>query len=390
MNGGWKFCLGAGGALAAIGAAPLAAAPLKFSIETDYKLGYDTNAFLSPGKDLSSAYFETVIAPKVSKRTEQGEASLSGYYDATKYFKHYGKSNQYGGEAKFQQRISPKLNIFGSLRYDSEIIGQGSASEDVTAPPIDNTDVNLIGLRRRSNTLQATGGWEYQLSPKDTISADAGYTDTTYKGPGDDSRNYGGRIGWKHAISPRSKIGISASSYYIDYDTRHMSTLVMEPDVTFSTELSQSWHFDAAVGVTFSKNYLPLPLLDGRSKGLSGNINLCHKAVRDDFCLYGARSVTASGAGGSIQRTQLGANYHRRLTETLNWTGSASSTRSKSQSGAIDTREYVSARGGIEWFAKRWLTLGTEGRYRDVFGGRQIRGDYGGEVNATIYFPARP
>jgi tRNA (cytidine/uridine-2'-O-)-methyltransferase len=42
----------------------------------------------------------------------------------------------------------------------------------------------------------------------------------------------------------------------------------------------------------------------------------------------------------------------------------------------------------VAWPRGAWLVFGAEGRYRDVFGGRQIRGDYGGELNATIYFPA--
>jgi hypothetical protein len=391
MKGGRKACLGTAGALAAIAAAtPAGAAPFKFQFQAESKLGYDTNAFLSTGHDLATGYFEAVVTPKLSQTTEQGVVEMSGYFDATKYFQHYGNSNQYGGSGQFQRRVSPKLSIHGALRYDSEVIGQGRADENVVGPPIDNIDVNLIGLRRRSYTIQANAGWEYQLSPKDSISADGGYTGIRYKdGGGDASKNYGGSVGWKHAISERSKIGIRGSAYYIDYDTPHMHTLVMEPDVTFSTELSSTWHFDVALGVTFSKVYLPLPQPDFKSHGLSGSLNLCHKAVKDDFCLYAARSVTASGAGGTVERSQVGADYRRRLTEHLSWSGTVDYTRSKSQSGLLGTRDYVSAHGGFEWIARRWLTLGVEGRYRDVFGGSQIRGDYGGEANATLFLPAR-
>ena len=262
MIGEWKNCLTAAMALGAIAAAaPLAAAPAEFSIQTDVRLGYDMNPFLSPGSGLDSGYAGVVVSPKVSQRSEQGEYSVSGYFDGTKYFKQYGHSNQYGGEAEFQRRLTPKLRVTGSLRYDSEVIGQGGSSSDVTGPPIDDTDVNLIGLRRRSNTFQANGGWEYQISPTDTISANGGYTDTRYAGAGgSDSKNYGGVIGWKHALNGRTKIGLSTSVYYIDYDTPGLSTMIMEPNVTFSTQFSPTWSFDAAVGVTFSKLYQPLAL----------------------------------------------------------------------------------------------------------------------------------
>lgn len=391
MIGGWKSCGAVGAVLAGIAAAaPLAAAPAEFSVQTDVRLGYDTNPFLSGGNDLASGYAGIVVEPKITKRNEQGEISASGYYDGTRYFEQYGQSNQYGGEARFQQRLTPKLTVNGFLRYDSEVIGQGGAGDEVTGPPIDDIDVNLIGLRRRANTFEVNAGWQYQIGPKDTISADGGYTDTRYPGPGgDDSKNYGGRVAWSHALNAKTRVGLSGAVYYIDYDTPGLSTLIMEPNVTFSTQLSPTWSFDAAIGVTFSKLYVPLPLLDTRAEGLSGNVNLCKKGAKDDFCFHLSRSVTASGAGGTVERAQAGMSYSRRLTETISWRGSAFYTRSKSQAGGIGTREYVSANGGFDWLANRWLTVGVAGRYRDVFGGNQIRGDYGGEVNATIYFPAR-
>lgn len=381
-----------GGAFALAAAAPVLAAPFQLSVDTDVRLGYDLNPFLSPGSDLATGYVAASIAPRLSKQTERGEVSLSGHYDRTEYFKHYGHSDQYGAELSVQQRLNPKLSVFGALRYDSDVIGQGS-NDDVTGPPIDDTDVNLIGLRRRAETYQASGGWEYKISSTDTISADGGYTDTRYgSGPaGADSRNIGGRVGWKHAISERTRIGVSGSAYHIDYDTPGLSTLILEPAVTFSTVLSPTWNFDASIGMSFSKLWLPLPIADQRAKGLSGNVKLCHMGAKDDFCLYAARSVTGSGAGGTVERSQIGVNYHRRLTEALSWSGSASYARSKSQTGVLGTREYVNARGGFDWKVARWLTLGTEGRYRDVFGsGRQIRADIGGEINATISFPGQP
>jgi len=391
MNRGWKCALGAGGMAAVLlTAVSAAAAPAKLTIRTDVRLGYDINPFLAAGKDLASGYAEVVVSPQLSKKTAAGEVALSGYFDDTRFFQKYGNSAQYGGELRADRRISPKLRVFGALRYDSEVIGQGGSTDELAGGP-DNTDVNLIGLRRRSNTFAANGGWEYRLTPKDTISADGGITDTRYaRRGGVDSRNIGGRVGWKHAISPRTKVGLSGSVYYIDYDTPGLKTLIMEPDVTFSTELKHNWTFNAAIGISFSKLYLPLPLLDGNSKGLSGSIDLCHKGARDTFCLNAARSISGSGAGGTTVRTQVGVNYRRRLTEQLSWAGSANYTRSRSQSNLLGTREYVSARGGFDWLANRWLTLGVDGRYRDVFGGRQIRADYGGEASATIFFPKRP
>ncbi|KKC24282.1 hypothetical protein [Sphingomonas sp. SRS2] len=370
-----------------LAATPSAAAPIEASVDLSTRLGYDINPFLSGGNDLASPYVESSIAPKLSKRTEKGEVAVQGHFTRTAYLEKYGKSDQYGAEATLQQRVTPKLSVFAALRYDSEVIGQGD--DEVTGSPIDDTDINLIGLRQRSDTYVASGGFEYQLTSKDTISADGGYTATRYANGGSgDSNNFGGRVGWQHAVNERTKIGVSGAVYKIEYpDNAGLSTLIMEPRVTFSTKLSATWTFDASAGISFSDLTLPALLgPDQTSKGLSGNASLCHKGSRDDFCFFAGRSVSASGLG-TVERTSAGANYSRKLTERIGFQAGGSYTRSESQATTFSTREYVSAHAGFEWQAARQIIIGTEGRYRDVFGGPQIKADLGGEIYMTVALP---
>lgn len=212
------YIAAAAAAFALAGASTAALAKTTFSVETDYRLGYDANPFLSAGNDVSATYIETSIAPRLTIQSAKGQTTASGHFDRTGYLNNYGKNDAYGAVLETQQRVTTKLTVFGALRYDSEVIGQGR--DDVTGDPIDAPDVNLIGLRRRSNTYAASGGWQYQATPKDVISADGGYTATRFSnGPGGaDSDNYGGRIGWKHAINAKTKVGISGSVYRIEYD----------------------------------------------------------------------------------------------------------------------------------------------------------------------------
>jgi len=372
-------------ALSLVSAAPSFAAPVQFSVQADTRLGYDTNPFLSAGKDLSATYLETSIAPKLVKQSEKGSVALSGHFDRTGYLERYGKTDQYGAELEAQQRLTPKLGVFAALRYDSNVIGLGG--DDVTGDPIDAPDVNLIGLRRRADTYSASGGWQYQLSAKDKITADGGYTATRYRnGPaGNDSDNYGGRIGYSHAISSRTEIGVSASLYRIEYDTPGLATLIAQPSVTFSTKLAQTWTLDASLGVSFSDLSVPISLgNDSHSKGVSGSLKLCHTGRIDYFCFFGDRSVSASGIGGTVERTQLGFNYRHNFTDRIVFSADGSYARSKSQAALIGTREFVSYRGGLSWLVVRGIRIGADGRYRDVFGTGPIKSDIGGEIYATI------
>lgn len=272
------------------------------------------------------------------------------------------------------------------------MIGQSSnlASGAPGTPPVDQTDVNLIGQRQRSNTYSAQAGFSYKLSPKDELTASGGATLTRFphRPPGSASDDYGGQFTYLHAISERTKIGLTGSIYKIVYDLPGLSTLVMQPGVTFSTKLSQAWTLDATLGVSFSQVKQPTVAATPTSKGLAGSINLCHKGSLNNFCFYGSRSVSSSGFGGSTQRNQFSFQFDQKLTETLSATGNATYAQTKSQVGALGKREYVSAQAGLQKRVTRRLKVGIDGRYRDVFGaGPPIKADLGGEVNATLSLP---
>ena len=371
----------------AVAASPSAAAPARLTVDTEVRLGYDTNPFLSGGDDLASPYGRVSVNPRLTKADAQGQITLDGHYEHSQYFQNYGGTDEYGGELAAQRRLSSKFSVYGSLRYDSEVIGLGD--DQVTGQPTDAIDVNLIGLRQRADTYTASGGFEYQISSKDTVTANAGYTATRYGGgTGSDTDNVGGSIGWKHAISSRSKIGIRGSVYRIDYDTPGLSTLIMQPTVTFSQTLSATWNLDLSLGVSFSDLSVPAPLVDSRKTGLAASAQLCHTGAKDYFCMFADRSVSASGVGGTVERTQVGVSYRRSLSEHVGFTWTGNYARSTSQVAAVGTRQYASGRAGLDWKISPVITLGAEGRYRDIYGGPPVKADIGGDVYATVKLPS--
>jgi hypothetical protein len=358
------------GMLLAMGSAAQAG-PIDFTLDGSVRLGYDANPFLSAGSDTSTGYVQASIEPKLTQRNATGEVSLSGHFDRTEYLRNYGHNNNYGAEFEAKQRVSAKLNLFAGLRYDSEVIGQG---DDAVTGGVPDIDVNLIGLRRRAETFAASGGFQYQPTSKDTISVSGGTTAIRYgNGPdGNDSTNIGGSVGWQHAINGKTKFGVRSSLYRIDYDTPGLSTLIMQPEVTFTTALTATWTIEAGLGVSFSRLTLPGGGNDINTNGLSGSLQACHKGVKDNLCIYGERTVSASGAGGTAVRTQGGINYRHAINPRLNFLANATYARSKSQAGFLDTRDYVSGSAGLEWQASKRLRLGAQGRYRDVYGQGEI------------------
>jgi len=351
------------------------------------RLGYDANPFLQSGNDLASGYGAVSIRPKLSAATAKGEVALSGHYDRTEYFKNYDASNQYGAALEAQHAVSQKLNVFAALRYDHDVIGQDD--NVVSAVPIDNTDINLLGSRAQVNTYAASAGFGLKVSPKDTVNVDGGYTATRYENGlrGSDNDNYGGRVAYQRAISPKTKIGVSGSVYKIDYDTPGLSTLVMQPSVTFSTELSPKWHFEGSLGISFSTIYLPIGP-DRKDSGIAGDATLCHTGSRNKLCIFASRSVSGSGFGGSTRRSQAGVDFSQRLSEKLTLIAGGSYARSSSLGSTLPLREYVSAHVGLSDRIARNLTVGVRAQYRDVFGtSLPVGADYGGELYATLALP---
>ena len=389
MNKVWGGKVGLSGAgLAALLIAGPALAKIKPSVETQVRLGYDSNPFLQSGNDLASGYAGVTVTPKLSAATGKGEVSLTGHYDRTEYFKTYDGTDQYGAELEARQALSQKLTVFGGLRYDHSVIGQ---DDDVVsgAAPIDDTDINLIGSRARINTYSGSAGFAWQATPKDTVTVDGGYTASRYEDrpAGSNNDNYGGRIGYQRAISAKTKVGISGSAYRIDYDTPGLHSMVIQPNVTFSTQLSPRWQFDGSIGVSFTTIDLPVGPND-KSTGIAGEANLCHKGSKNTFCLFASRSVSGSGFGGTTRRSQAGFNFDQRLSEKLSLNAGGSYARSASLSGLLPLREYVSGHVGLSNRFARNLTVGIQGQYRDVFGtGLPVKADYGAEINATLALP---
>ncbi|SDC08247.1 hypothetical protein SAMN05444678_101310 [Sphingomonas sp. YR710] len=381
-----------GVALVLTSAAQPTAAKIIPSIDTTVRLGYDTNPFLSQGNDLATGSAKVDVKPALSYVTPTGQAVLTGDYERSQYQQHYGHTDQYGGTLDLRKRFNPKFDAFVALRYDSSVIGQSDdvVAQSPSAPPTDQTDVNLIGQRQRSNVYSAQAGFNYVVGPKDTVSVDGGITLTRFpgRGLGSASDNYGGRVALSHAISAKTKIGVSSSVYRIVYDIAGFNTLVAQPTVTFSTQLSPTWNLDLAAGVSISDIVLPGPGNDSRTVGFAGNVSLCHAGRTNHFCLSGSRTVSGSGLGGSSQRNQVGLHFDQDLTPTLSADANASVTQSKSQSKAIGNRDYVSVQAGLTKKVTRRFKVGVDGRYRDVFGsGTKVKADVGGEVNATLILP---
>jgi hypothetical protein len=374
-----------------LGTTPLMAAKIKASIETTVRLGYDINPFLQQGSDLGSGVVRAEVQPMLSYRTETTQAQLTGNYERSEYQRLYSHADEYGATLDVRKRVSPALNVFATLRYDSSIIGQGDslANNAVGTPPVDNTDVNLIGQRQRSNLYSAQAGGSYKLSPRDEFSLDGGATLTRFPGrpAGSASNDYNGRLAYTHAISPRTKIGFSETVTKIVYDVAGLNTFVVEPSVTFSTKLSSTWTFDATAGVSIST--VAQPGVSGRHKSTSwaGSADLCHVGSRNDFCFYASRTVSSSGIGSSTVRSQAAFQFNQRITERLSGHANASFAQTTSQIAALGKREYLSAGVGLSQKLTRRLSIGIDGRYRDVFDGPAVKADLGGEVSATLALP---
>lgn len=360
------------------------AAPAKASMDIKLGAGYSSNPYLTTGKGLSSAYADILLAPRVSFVTERSEVDLSAGYHRTEYFQHYGGSNDFNARIAGKTRVNPKLTLNGALSFSSEVVGQGDFDSSTGGISGGITDVSLIGQRQRAVVYAGTAGFGYQLSRRDTITGKAGVTRTHYpnRNNGSDSTSYGGGLNYARAISARTTIGAGISVYRIDYELAGLDSTVIQPEVTFSQKLSETWTFDATAGVSITRAAVVGGMKS--STGFAGSLGLCHRGRLDSFCLRANRGVQASGLGGVATNESVTAYYQRQLSETMTASAEAGYGRSNSRNVANFKREYVRAQAGLAKRVAPRLTLGLQAHYRDAFSSTaSTDADIGGDVSAT-------
>lgn len=307
----------------------------QLSGDVSVREGVTTNPFLDFGGGDTSGYVEFSAAPSFVITEPLASTNLSANYRRTQYYQRYGSTDGYGFSAFRSQQLSSRTSANVSLQYDSAVVGErrttqmapgavvepsgpntgnpdGTSQNPDFPTVIDTNDPTLIGTRTRSSSLGLSGNLSTSLNPFDSFSLAASVSRNWYGSRfGADSRTYTTTGSYNRTLGQGSTVGVRLSATRSNYLTDGIpDSTILQPQVTYSRQLSGTIHLNASVGGLFIQSS------SGRdTKSISGDIDLCRTGERDSLCLSVSRDASASGAGG-VRTNLVGMiNYSYRLAQ---------------------------------------------------------------------------
>lgn len=364
-----------GAALIALPTTLATAQSTRLIVDGQAGLGYSTNPFLIDGDDRGSAFSELSITPQLIQVDEKGDAALRAFYRRTDYFNRYDSADAYGAEASARRQLSETFAGHASVGYESSILGQASYGlVGVLDPsvPIDpgTPDIALLGLRQRQESITAAVGGDLRISQRDTINAEGRAVQINYGDTGllTSSRTTSATLGWSHAVSARTSVGLQGSGSWSDFGRQGNSGSFYQPQVTVTHSLSETVSVTAAVGALFITSRTPAGTV--KSTGLSGNVLACKSSQRTNACLRAYADAQPTGFGDVSKRQGVGADYSYLVRENDVLRASLDFSRVQETSDLPQARNASFITGGASYergFSRR-LFGGVAGGYRRATG----------------------
>lgn len=416
--------------VAAVAAAllPATASPAqtteRFSLSANAALGVASNPFLADGEDNQSSYVEFGIAPSLAITEERGNVTLQASLRATQYLRELGGSYSLSSRLAAERRLTESLSISAGATADSSVVGErrdslggfplglplpgGAAGDllDTSATPFEplnsfdpiepldalDPDLGLLGERSRRNSLSADVAFAYRPHPEDQLRLRLGASRSS--SPGRSAavalRSVSANFSYSRILGVTSNVGISASVQQTRFAGGRGRSIVYQPQVTYSGQVSPIWNFSVGLGASFIR-----PDETGRepsgSTALSGDLRACRRGARLRLCLSGSRGAQESGRGSIGLSTQASVQLSYPLSEreTVGLSGAlARIEQSIDVLGILDEnvrQQSLEADYQLRW-RDRW-EIGVTASYRDVYRiGRPIEPDFAATVSLRVGF----
>lgn len=288
-------------------------------------------------------------------------------------------------------RLALALDLGADLRGYSGLSNRSPDSErgelNVTYLLTERTQVGLNASARRTTlldqlvdntghltqpvritTASATPNVSFRLSPVDQLNVDGFVTTTNYDTAQlVDYRQYGGSIGWRHALSEVSSISFNATAERIEaVQSFGSATEVFAAEVAFSRQLTDKLSFQLSAGPEYSRLQEPAPFPSRDNVGYRAKISLTGQLSPVETIAASAEHKSQpTSYGGVAERTSLNLHGDRKLGPRLSLTASANFVLSQPNVSALDNlRNYIDVRLGPDWKIGRFSSLSLAYAYR--------------------------
>lgn len=314
---------------------------------------YATNPFLLVGNNNGAVRGSVSISPSIENRTPRTSWRLSGNATLSEYSRLYQGTADYLGQVNYQNALTTRLNLNATAAYSSSISRSYQPDSVVIGGTPSNlpdvTDITLIGLQERRDSLRGAVGMSYTPSARDNWSLNFDASDVRVPSNAvlnglttNNYRTYAGNFGYSRTLTARLSLGASVGVSRFDYRASSLGdSTVISPNFNATLRLSSDWSLSGGLGASFLRQTTVFGPQNTRD--LSANLRACRDGPRQDFCFSGSRSTSPSSLGAARKTTAVGASYDYRLTSRDSLSFSGNYVRSEeSVAGPVETIDYLS------------------------------------------------
>jgi hypothetical protein len=384
-------------------------------VDVTASAGASSNPFLLEDAGDAAVFIEGAVAPRLTVSDERGNSTIGGYVRGTAYLNGgYDPTWAIGAFAQSQRSVSERLVIRGSVQLDSSIIGErfndallnppsfavdpvptqptdvptpGLQAPAPLVPQIVAPDITLLGIRQRQTSIGGSVGASYQLSTRDSLSADVQAQRSDNGGQLASFSSYGASIGYSRSLSELTQIGLRLNGQWTDFGDGFGGGTgeVYQPQITLDTRLSPLWRLSAGAGLLITETKTPFTRTS--ATGVSATARLCRDGERSEACLFGSRDAGPNGLGFISRRLNFGGSYSARLSadDSLRAAVDYSRVDGDGALGVAENFSFFSATAGYDRRLNQRLRGGANAGFRRSDGSFGSGSDF----SASLFISAR-
>lgn len=319
--------------------------------------GFDSNPFLGNFDDASAASIRLQLVPTLSRESERNTFRLSGRAEHIEYLGRYRSIQNYGADLATSHKATEKLEIDAGLLFSSNVLATNVAnpffvddlSPGVPLPPTGN-DITILGQGQRRTQFGANAGLTYTLSERDqfrwtlTGRADrfdqAGLTESNFLAQ---------QLQYSRQLDEGLSVGAVIDANLIDFvGATDGKARTISPQLQVRAALTPRLEVTGSVGLAITR--LEFGGLEETTTAFAGNLSLCNRGERSNFCITGSRQVLPAAIGGALLQTTAGISYSLRVSErdTLQLSGNYA-TASQPVTNAVGPSDFESINGSVRY-----------------------------------------
>lgn len=338
----------------AVGTAP-AMADTRASLTVSADASAASNPFKRSGDPPAGYLVSTELRPSVTLAGPRSSLSFDGNIRVDRYLQDYGTDVSGVAAARYSRQFSSQTGARANLSFRSsssvlrdQLLRRDNLIDPTPPPPLDPIvpDPTLVGLRARTNVLNASAGVTHRTGMRSLWTLDGGYQQSWVRsGSGVDFNYINGQFGYSHQLSSVTSLNASVRAGSSDYAGRRTGdAVIITPQVGISTSLGPRWTVSLQGGMALARIDQDIgPKL--KRTDLSGSLRLCNRGEYQVFCLSGARATQPTLDGVVRAVTSVAFDYQRQLNEhdSLGFVVQYNRTDGGREPGTSQTPHYTSA-----------------------------------------------